>query len=133
MCTHVHCARSISDAWHEFRGKLYENDGNLYSATIFSNPGVRNRMGEMLGGGNIFSQQRYEGIRDNLYTVELVNICTPEGIKDKPLIAMILGIELTMIEYGRLRDSVKYTRGKFKPIWEMREKGKSIYANGWLQ
>jgi hypothetical protein len=45
------CARGIANAWHEFRSKLYENDGNIYSACLFSNPGIRNRMNEMVGGG----------------------------------------------------------------------------------
>ena len=45
------CARGMANAWHIFRSKLYENDGNLYSARIFSNPGIRNRMNEMVGGG----------------------------------------------------------------------------------
>jgi len=36
------CARGIANAWHEFRNKVYENDGNLYSAGLFSNPGLRN-------------------------------------------------------------------------------------------
>jgi hypothetical protein len=45
------CARGMANAWHTFRSKLYENDGNLYSASIFSNPGIRNRMNEMVGGG----------------------------------------------------------------------------------
>jgi hypothetical protein len=58
------CARGIAQAWHDFRNKLYENDGNLYSAGLFSNPGLRNRMGEMLGGGNIFGWERYEQIRE---------------------------------------------------------------------
>jgi hypothetical protein len=59
------CTRGIANAWHEFRNKLYEND-NLHSAGLFSNPGIRNRMGEMLGGGNIFGQGRYEQIRDRV-------------------------------------------------------------------
>jgi hypothetical protein len=44
------CARGIANAWHEFRNKVYENDGNLYSAGLFSNPGLRTRMNKMLGG-----------------------------------------------------------------------------------
>jgi hypothetical protein len=43
------CARGIANAWHEFRNKVYENDGNLYSAGLFSNPGLRNRMGKCWG------------------------------------------------------------------------------------
>ncbi len=31
------CARGIASAWHEFRQKLYENDGNLYNDILFSN------------------------------------------------------------------------------------------------
>ncbi len=51
------CARGMANAWHIFRGKLYENDGNLYSASIFSNPGIRNRMNEMVGGGTSLAMQ----------------------------------------------------------------------------
>jgi hypothetical protein len=38
------CVRSIADAWHVFREKMYENDGHVYRAKILSNPGLQNRM-----------------------------------------------------------------------------------------
>jgi hypothetical protein len=66
------CARGIANAWHEFRNKVYENDGNLYSAGLFSNPGLRNRMGEMLGGRNIFSMAKYELIQEQIWDIVVV-------------------------------------------------------------
>ena len=65
------CAREICEAWHEFRGKLYENGGNLSKAKVFSNPCIRNRMGDMLGGGNICGAVRCEGIREDLTHVKV--------------------------------------------------------------
>jgi hypothetical protein len=38
---------------------VYENDGNIYCAQLFENPGITNRMGRMLGRGNILSARRY--------------------------------------------------------------------------
>jgi hypothetical protein len=120
------CARGVANAWHEFRNKVYENDGNFYSAGLFTNPGLRNRMGEMLGGGNIFAAGRYEQIREQIWDIPVGVYCLEEGIRDKQEVQMIMGINLTNLEYGRLRGSIKFLRGKFKPIWEMRGKGKSI-------
>jgi len=120
------CAREICESWHEFRGKLYENDGNLYKGTVFSNSGIRNRMGDMLGGGNIFSAVRYEGIRENLTHVKVGELCNETGVMNREIVAAITGIPLTAVEYGKLRDSIKYLIGKYKPVWEMREKGKNI-------
>ncbi len=51
------CARKIAESWQYFRHKLYENDGFMHHAYLFSNPGMPNRMGEMFGSGNIFSIQ----------------------------------------------------------------------------
>jgi hypothetical protein len=43
----------------------------------------------------------------------------------------LFGMEITEVEYGKIRDNVSYIRGKFKPVWEMREKGKTI--SEWLR
>jgi hypothetical protein len=120
------CARGIANAWHEFRNKVYENDGNVFSAGIFSNLGIRNRMGEMLGGGNIFGRGRYELIQEQIWDIPLGVFCVEEGIREKWEIQNIMGINLTNLEYGKLRGSIKYVHSKFKPLWEMRGKGKNI-------
>jgi hypothetical protein len=120
------CARGIANAWHEFRGKLYENDGNFYSAGFFSNPGIRNRMGEMMGGMNIFSQARYELIQEQFWDIPVGVMCLENGIRDKEEIQNILGIEITNLEYVRIRAGVKFARNKFKPVWDMRGRGKNI-------
>jgi hypothetical protein len=120
------CARGIANAWHEFRNKVYENDGNLYSAGLFSNPGLRNRMGEMLGGRNIFSMAKYELIQEQIWDIPLGVYCLEEGIREKGEIQEIMGITLTQLEYNKLRGSIKYIRSKYKAVWEMRGKGRSI-------
>jgi hypothetical protein len=125
------CARGIAEAWHKFREKMYENDGNMYKAVIFDNPGIRNRMGIMLGGGNIFGRVRYGRVQNQLREVTFENLCNEEGIKTKEEINGILGIQMTDVEYGKLRDCVKHTRKKFKPEWELREIGKNIRE--WLE
>jgi hypothetical protein len=56
--------------------------------------------------------------------------CLEEGIRDKQEIQFIMGIEITNLEYGKLRGSIKYIRNKYKPIWEMRGKGKNM--SEWL-
>jgi hypothetical protein len=125
------CARGIAQAWHDFRIKLYENDGNIYSAGLLSNPGLRNRMGEMLGGGNIFAWGRYENIREGIWDIPLGVFCLEEGIREKAEIQRILGIDITTLEYNKLRGSIKFIRSKFKPVWDMRGKGKNIIE--WLE
>jgi hypothetical protein len=128
---HVHpCARSVAEAWHIFRGKVYENDGNLYSGNLFSNPGMRNRMGDMIGGGNIFSQAKYDNIRERLWDIPLGVFCLEEGIRERDELQMMLGVDINNREYGKLRDSIKYLRGKFKPVWDLRGTGKNI--EDWL-
>jgi hypothetical protein len=124
------CARGIANAWHEFRNKVYESDGNLYSAGLFSNPGLRNRMNEMLGGGNVFAQGRYDTIRDQVWDIPVGVFCLEEGIREKTEVQNILGFDITNLEYTRLRGSIKYIRNKYKPVWEMRDRGKSI--KDWL-
>ncbi len=128
--TRYPCARGIANAWHEFRNKLYENDGNFYNASLFSNPGIRNRMSEMVGGGNIFAQARYETIREGIWEIPVGVLCLEEGIRDKGEIENILGLVLTNLEYNRLKGTVKYVRNKYKPVWDMMSKGKNI--NEWL-
>jgi hypothetical protein len=126
------CARGIANARHEFYSKVYENDGNVFSAGIFSNLGIRNRMGEMLGGGNIFGRGRYELIQEQIWNIPLGVFCVEEGIREKWEMQNILGIDLTNLEYGKLRGSIKYVHSKFKPLWEMRGRER-ISLNGWLQ
>jgi hypothetical protein len=123
----AHC---IASAWAEFREKVYENDGNLYMAQVFGNPGIKNRMGRPLGTGNILSRVRYGEVRGRMEEIRLIEIVTEMGIKEKADISALIGIELTDVEYGKLRDNVAFVRGKYKPVWEMREKGKSI--GDWL-
>ncbi len=120
------CARGIADAWHKFRDKLYENDGNLFKTRLFENPGLRNRMGVMLGGGNIFGRVRYERIKDHVRNTTVEDVCTEEGIRSKEQIIALFGVVITDVEYGKLRDSIKYIRNKYKPEWNLRELGKSI-------
>jgi hypothetical protein len=83
---------------------MYENDGHVYRAKIFSNPELRNRMGIMLGGGNIFGIEQYDRIRHDISETELGSLCEEEGIKTKELINGILGTVITDVEYGKLRD-----------------------------
>jgi len=45
---------------------------------------------------------------------------------EKGEIQEIMGIVLTQLEYNKLRGSIKYIRAKYKAIWDMRGKGKSI-------
>ncbi len=56
---------------------------------------------------------------------------TENGIIEKRDMSEKLGIDLTEVEYGKLRDHISYIRGKFKPVWEMREKGKTM--GDWLK
>jgi hypothetical protein len=121
-------AAGVANAWHIFRAKVYENDGNLYSAQLFENPGVTNRVGRNIGKGNVFSVRRYELLGNDARKLCLGEIVTEDGIKEKETISEILGIQVTDVEYGKLRDIVKYLRGKFKPVWEMKDKGKGIQA-----
>ncbi len=107
---------------------MYQNDGNLCSAQLFDNPGITNRVGRTIGKRNMFSARRYELLGIEAKKVCMGEIVTEEGIKDKDTISDILGIQVTDVEYGKLRDIVKYLRGKFKPVWEMKEKGKGIQA-----
>jgi hypothetical protein len=124
------CARGIASAWHEFRQKLYENDGNLYNAILFSNPGIRNRMNEMVGGGNVFGQGRYELLREGIWDIPLGVFCIEEGVRTKPEVENILGTAVTNLEYNRLKGVIKYIRNKYKPVWDMMGKGKNV--NEWL-
>jgi hypothetical protein len=120
------CARGIAEAWHKFREKLYENDGNLFKARLFENPGLRNRMGVMLGGGNIFGRVRYERIKDQLRNITVEDVCTDEGIRSKEQIIALFGMVITEVEYGKLRDCIKYIRNKYKPEWSLRGLGKNM-------
>ena len=61
-------------------------------------------MGDMLGGGNIFSAVRYEGIRENLTHVKVGELCNETSVMNREIVAAITGIPLTAVEYGKLRD-----------------------------
>jgi len=87
-------------------------------------------MGEMLGGGNIFRWEKYERIREQIWDIPLGVYCVEEGIRIKDEIQVIMGFEITTLEYNRLRGSIKYVRNKYKAVWEMRGKGKSV--SEWL-
>jgi hypothetical protein len=88
-------------------------------------------MGEMIGGGNIFSRIRYEGIRDTLWEIPLgVFFCLEEGIREKGEVQNIIGFDITNVEYNKLKNSIKYIRNKYKPNWELMGKGKNI--SEWL-
>jgi hypothetical protein len=88
-------------------------------------------MGIILGGGNIFGRVRYERIRQHLGVVTVGEVCEEEGIKNKDDINRILGIQLTDVEYGKLRDCIKHLRKKYKPEWDLKEMGKTIRE--WLE
>jgi hypothetical protein len=105
---------------------LYENDGNLYSAGLFSNPGLRNRMGEMLGGRNIFSMAKYDLVQEQIWDIQLGVYCLEDGIREKGEIQEIMGIVLTQLVNNKLRGSIKFIRAKYKALWDMRGKGRSI-------
>jgi hypothetical protein len=119
-------AYSIACAWNDFRTKVYENDGNLYGAKLFGNPGIKNRVGKQLGEGNIFSRIRYRTVHEQVKNAKIGDIVEEAGIKERAEISAMWGIEITEVEYGKLREAVQYVRGKFKPVWEMREKCKTI-------
>jgi len=120
-------AQDIAENWGKWRTKLYENDGNLYSAKIFSNPGITNRMGREIGRSNVFGRRRYEEIERNLGQIKLGELCLEGAIQTKAEIEGVLGFRVTDVEYGKLRDVVRYIRGKYKPVWAMKEKGKTIH------
>jgi hypothetical protein len=80
------CERGMANAWHGFHNKLYENNG----AGLFSNLTYAIEWVKCWGGGNIFSQGRYEQIRD----LPLGEFCLEEGIKEQPEIQNILGFAL---------------------------------------
>jgi len=120
------CARRIGEMWHTFRSKYYENDANLYQGTIFSNPGLRNRMGEMIGGHSIFSQMRYENIRELFWDIKVGQLVDENGIRNKEEVELILGTAITGTEYGKLRGGIKFILNKYKPSWELKSLGKEI-------
>jgi hypothetical protein len=125
------CAVSIAKAWSCFREKVYQNDGNFYSATIFGNPGIRNRMGEMLGRGNVFSNERYDEVKELIADKKFGEICLEKDILAKEEIERMWDIGLSRREYGKLGTVIKYIRGKYKPSWHMKHIGKSI--EDWLR
>jgi hypothetical protein len=130
-CKRAPTAHCIAVAWAEFRNKVYENDGNIYAAQIFENPGIKSRIGRMIGEGNILSRARYNTFRNQMLSIKLGDITTEHGIIEKREMAEKLGFEITEVEYGKIRDNVSHIRGKFKPVWEMKEKAKTI--SEWLR
>jgi hypothetical protein len=72
-------------------------------------------MGEMLGGGNIFGQGRYEQIKGRIWDILRGVFCLGKGIREQPEKQNILGFDVTNLEYGKLRGSIKYIRTKYKP------------------
>jgi hypothetical protein len=87
----------------------------LYEGTLFSNPGIRNRMGEMFGGFSIFNNQRYENIRHRFWNIKIGKLCNEHGIIEKREVEHMLGVPITEVEYGKLRSGIKFIVGKFKP------------------
>ncbi len=124
------CAKKIADSWHNFRCKYYENDGNMYEGTLFSNPGIRNRMGEMFGGRSIFNVERYENIRHLFWNIKIGKLCNEHGIIEKPEVEHMLGVQITGVEYGKLRSGIKFVISKYKPSWELRGLAKPV--SGWI-
>ena len=119
-------ARGIAWAWSKWREKLYENDGNLFKAILFGNPGITNRMGRKIGENNVFSARRYNLVRNRIENIEVGELVEMEGIKTKIEIEERIGTWITEVEYGKISDIIKYIRNKFKPSWEMIEKGKNV-------
>ncbi len=109
---------------------MYENDDNLYKAVVFSNPGLRNRMGVMLGSEISSDGNGMKGLNIHGDLNYICNICEEGGIlytvHTKEQIYGILGTIITNVEYGKLRDRIKYIRNKYKPEWNRRESDKNI-------
>jgi hypothetical protein len=82
------------------------------------------------GGGNIFSIVRYKQIREQIREIPVGVFCLEDGIRSKAEVENILDIGITNLEYNKLKGTIKYIRSKFKPIWDMRSKGKNIVE--WL-
>ncbi len=98
------CARKIADSWHYFRHKLYENDGFMYHAYFFSNPGMRSRMGEMFGSSNVFSAAKYDEIRETVWETKVGDLCLRDEPKSKMGMEAVLGIDLTGREYEKIKN-----------------------------
>jgi hypothetical protein len=113
------CACRIAESWHYFRHKLYENDGFMYHAYFFSNPGMRNRMGEMFGSNNIFSVVKYDEIRETVWETKIMDLVRRDEPKSKIEMEAVLGIELTGREYDKIKNGVKYVKTNFKPQWDL--------------
>jgi hypothetical protein len=105
---------------------MYENDGFMYHAYLFSNPGLRNRMGEMYGSGNVFSVGRYDEIRETVWEAKIGDLCVQGEPKSKMEMEAALRVELTGREYDKIKNGVKYVKTKFKPQWDLKDQGKSI-------
>jgi hypothetical protein len=75
-------------------------------------------------------QGQYEQIKSRIWDILLGMFCLGEGIREQPEKQNILGYDITILEYGKLRGSIKYINTKYKLLWEMRGKGKNILV--WL-
>ncbi len=42
----------------------------------------------------------------------------------------MLGVQITGVEYGKLRSGIKFVIGKYKPSWELRGLAKPV--SGWI-
>jgi hypothetical protein len=55
----------------------------MYHAYFFSNPGMRNRMGEMFGSGNIFNMGKYDEIRETVWETRIGDLLQRDEPKIK--------------------------------------------------
>jgi len=110
-------ARAVADEWTKFRAKVYENDGHIFKGRVFFNPGITNRIGQMLGDGNIFGLEKANRYKNSLRDVRFEGILNEVGnILPKITVENKLGFPLLAMEYRRLAESVNYVLKKFKPV-----------------
>jgi hypothetical protein len=80
----------------------------------------------MFGSYSIFSQRRYEDIRDHFWDISISHLVNETGILDKTDIETAIGVNITGTEYGKLRSGIKFIINKYKPNWELKHLGKDI-------
>jgi hypothetical protein len=90
----------------------------MYHAYFFSNPGMRNRMGEMFGSSNVFSAGKYDEIRETVWETKVGDLWFGDDPRSKIEIEAVLGIDLTGREYDKIKNGLKYVKTKFKPQWD---------------
>lgn len=83
-------------------------------------------MGQTLGGGNIFSMERYQRIGPRLEELRLEEMVSRDDTLERGVIGGLIGSNLTRVEYRKLRDTKKYIRKKFKPEYDLRHTGKTV-------